>query len=279
MDQEENTAILKPVITGVRWGAKILRWLRLNGIIRYIKLRASLNLFCQLHEQVIHNARALGMRLENWIHTEIETTTLAKNVCTSSMQLLSHLLELKPGYLNCCFKVLHASGGCDTNFTVASWTRSEPYDSRHKDTTQYTVQENSVWSALFGTYDGRINWIEPYKCFSCNDLWKHSEFQNSRQNWKTFYRSALVLPIKYMSYENGKEIENLIGFLAFDSPKQGAFGDVPDIYDYNRDLESRAKYYSLLHSSVTFHICAVIADTLSMFLRPAYSKNIKNKKL
>ena len=275
VEKEGDTVSATTTLTMIRYGAKILRWLRLNGIIKEVKSQANLGLVCQLHEQVIHHSRDLGMRMEKWVHTEAETTALAKNVCTSSMQLMSNFLELKPGYLNCCFKVLHPSIDKGTNFKVASWTRSSPYDSRQKDKTEYTVKDNSVWSAMFGEYDGKTNWDEPYDCFTCNDLWKYSNFQNSRKDWKTFYRSCLVFPIKYISYEEGQPVDNLIGFLAFDSPKAGAFGNVPDIFKYSSDLESRAKYYSLLHSSPTFHIGAIIADTLSMFLRSAYSNNIK----
>jgi len=69
----------------------------------------------------------------------------------------------------------------------------------------------------------------------------------------------------------------VMGFLAFDSPNKKAFDNVPDIYDYKDDLGKRAEYFSLLSNTTVFQVGAVIADTLSMFLRPAYS-NHSNKR-
>jgi len=276
----EDVASIIP--RGIVTLAKLLRWAHLNGVVRSVRTRASLELFRQLHEQVIHNSRELGVRMEDWNLTQVETTNLAKNVCTASTHLLSNLLELKSGHLHCCIKVLLPPTEKDStpnNAQVATWIRSEPYDARPNDKTLYHVSDNSVWSSLLGCNDGKFDWEIPYSCFACNDLYAHESFRNSRANWRNYYRSALVFPIRYMTHEEGQAVFNVMGFLAFDAPNKRAFDNVPDIYDYKDDLGKRAEYFSLLSNTTVFQVGAVIADTLSMFLRPAYANHSKKKDL
>jgi hypothetical protein len=260
--------------------AKVLRKIKLQAFVRNIRARASLELFRILHENVIHTSRLLGESMKDWNIREKETTRLAQDVCTSSRKLMANLLELKPEFLHCCIKVLQASeaNNIPSKNEVITWIRSEPSDARPLDPKPHIVEQNTVWSALLGCYDGAYNWKLSFKCFSSNNLSGHDEFNNSRDNWKQFYHSVLVFPIHYLTYnESGQPIKNVMGFLAFDSPLKNAFGNAPDIFYYKDSPSKRAEYDTLLSNSTAFQIGAVIADTLGVFLSSAYSQNADSK--
>jgi len=262
--------------------ANILRKMKFQGVVRKVRTRAALNLFKQLHENVIHDSRALGECMTEWDIYQTETTALAQNVCTSSRQLMSDLLELNPDFLHCCFKVIVQPSNATKSFEnseVVTWIRSKPLDDRPLEPNPHPVVKNTVWSALLGCYDGVYNWggskgERTYNCFSCNNLSTHDDFQNSRGNWRESYNAALVFPINFLTYsDKGRPFKNVIGFLAFDSPKTDAFFNVPDIFDYRDHSEKRSEYTNLLGKSTAFQIGAVIADTLGVFLKGPYSKN------
>ena len=61
-----------------------------------------------------------------------------------------------------------------------------------------------------------------------------------------------------------------VGFLAFDSPMPGAFGNVPDVFDYRTQP---AEYKRLLRKSAAFNLAAMLADILGSFLGPIYEAN------
>lgn len=58
-----------------------------------------------------------------------------------------------------------------------------------------------------------------------------------------------------------------VGFLALDSQQENAFPDAPDIFDFRNPGQS-GEFHANLDSSILFHVGAMIADTLSMALRP-----------
>jgi hypothetical protein len=219
--------------------------------------------------------------MEDWDHHQSETTRLAGDVCTECNSLSADLLELDGNHLHCSLKVL-LRGETSEDDVVATWMRSEPYDGRSgfpsPDT--HRVSENSVWCALLGRYDGNFNWKNPFCCFACNDLIEHgSEFRCSRDRWQDYYRSTLVFPLRYLSQANGERKYNVIGFLAFDSPNKNAFARVPDIFDYRDRPDKIADYNTKLSAAAVFQIGAVMADTLSMFLRPAYDKHAGRREI
>jgi len=261
------------------WGARALRAIHMKSFVREVRSRAALGLFIRLHNNVVHRMRALAVRMDEWEHQQIETSTLARDFCTECNILLADLLELDTNHLHCCIKVL-SRGQEPNDDIVKTWIRSEPYDAREEDglTNGYHVCDNSVWAALLGRFDGRINWEQPFACFACNDLFEHGEdYRNSRVNWRAYYRSTLVYPLRYLTYENGERRFNAIGFLAFDSPVKNAFPRAPDIYKYRSELDKRADYISRLSAIAAFQVGAVIADTLSMFLRSAYERHARRK--
>lgn len=256
------------------WGARFLRWLRLEKVVSAVRTRATAGLFLRFHIEVLHSMRSLGIQMEEWKHNELQTTQEACRVCTSCGELMRDLLELKSNQLHCCLKVLHKSSNDED--IVTTWIRSEPLDGRSdKDDPEqpHFVHGNTVWSAFLGRYDGKFNWKQPFRCFSCNDLLEYKDLiSNTRQDWSNFYRSTLVFPLRYARLIDGQRCFDIIGFLAFDSPRKKAFPELCDIFKYRDSAEQRAEYQDILDTTAPFHLGAVMADTLSTFLRPAYDK-------
>jgi GAF domain-containing protein len=194
-------------------------------------------------------------------------STLALQICTEYRKLMGTFLELPETKLHCCFKLMAPQSPGDTEDRVATWVRSEPFDGRPVEdgiANAHAVTRNSVWSAMLSKNDGKTTW-DKFRSFSCNDLRRHSDFRCDRKDWDRYYRSTLVVPIRYPANNLGTE-HNHLGFVAFDSLTEGAFRGLPDIFNYREDPTG---YSERLESSAAFHLAAVLADTLGSFLGPA----------
>jgi hypothetical protein len=73
--------------------------------------------------------------------------------------------------------------------------------------------ENTAFDVALRYTPGEISY------FFSPDLRKEHNYRNQRKNWAAFYRSAIVVPIRYVDWENaGKDAaSDLIGFLAVDT--------------------------------------------------------------
>jgi hypothetical protein len=261
----------------------IIRFFRLIGvkkIIRYVRSRGSAGLFFRLHNEVLHEMRTLGISMKKWIHNERETTQQAGKICNECNDLMCDLLELNNNKLHCCLKVFKkVQVDHNDEDYVETWIRSVPSDGRSdSDDIHFLVKENTVWSALLGRSDGNFRWCNPFICFSCNDLHAHREqFKNSRTDWESYYRSALVFPLRHIYFQAGKKYIAIIGFLAFDSPEKNTFPGLPDIFMHRETGKDVSDYNSKLQTSTIFHLGAIMADMLSMFLRPVFEKYSKRE--
>lgn len=206
---------------------------------------------------------------EHWADQAEVATRYATDICTEARELLGTFLELEPNDLHCCLKVMIASSGRPEDDRVATWARSEPLDDRPlngKGDQGHLVSRNTVWSALLGRSDGNHLW-RVFNCFCCNDLLKHGDkFRCDRENWSRYYRSTLVFPLRYRVEQTETPYRH-IGFLAFDSPKIGAFRRLPNIFD---SWDEPSPYRNELELRTAFHLGAICADVLGTFLRRAY---------
>jgi hypothetical protein len=262
------------------WGARLFRKIGLKKIVRAVRNRSTQGLFLRLHTEVIHNMRMLGVKLNHWDHNDSETLTLVGdvcNVCNACNDLMSDLLEIDKYHMHCCIKVLVKRPNIEEDL-VETWMRSDPSDGRNEDDdpNSHLVSKTSTWSALLGRFDGKYNWEKPFCCFSCNDLLDNADvYQNSRNGWEKYYRSTLVFPLRYPTYEGRQRKYNVVGFLAFDSSKKNAFVSLPNIFDYRDNINKISDYQSLLAASAPFHLGAIMADTLSTIMKPTYDQYIK----
>lgn len=211
--------------------------------------------------------------MEHWDENLTDTTLQASRVASGCADLMRDYLELEKDHFHCCLKVLRPG---ENTMLVSTWARSENALGREDIDDVHPVNENSVWSALLGCNDGAYNWANPHLCFSCGNLQEEGDnFRNSRSNWREFYNATLVFPLRYVQYTGeGKKFVN-IGFLAFDTTRTDGFGKMPNIFEFRGKSGSLAEYYNLLSKQTVFQLGAILADCMSMFLRPAYEK-LKN---
>jgi len=267
----------KWAIKAVVWAVKLARRLRAQRLLARLRDRAVFGVLHPLHLDVLHAMRGLAVHMMAWGEYD-EAGELASRICTGCRKVMGTLLELKPNELHCCLKVMAPRGDASDPDRVATWMRSEPYDDRPIEignANAHLVGTNTVWCALFGRSDGITNW-RPFTCFACNDLAERVDlFKCDRETWARYYRSTLVFPLRYISANSGMAYEN-IGFLAFDSPRVGAFAGLPDIFEYRDRL---TEYQDLLENSSVFHLGAILADTLSALLRRCYQDRLLHQNM
>ncbi|REJ69358.1 MAG: hypothetical protein DWQ31_04645 [Planctomycetota bacterium] len=221
-----------------------------------------------MHLAVLHRLRRLAFEVEEPGKNLDASSQLALQICTECRKLISRFYELDDNHLHCCFKVFVPQPDEEgkSGDSVETWVRSEPFDDRPAETGDgfpHYVTDNTVWSALLGEYDGNYNW-RVFRCFACNDLTAYpKDFRCDRQNWQRYYRSTVVVPIRYPLDIHGQEYKYW-GFLAFDSPRTKAFPDLPDIFAYRDDPHA---YSDLLEKSAAFHLIGILADIMGTFLR------------
>lgn len=258
---------LAKLVKAAEWAAKGLRWIRCRPIISAVKHRATYSLFQTIHEEVVHPMREFALHPHRvGAHPEDLPRTVI-DICTGLRKVMGNVLELDADMLHCCMKVIVRHGDHDQ---VATLGRSKPWDNREgprflwpNDT--FRIDENTVWAALFGRQDGKTKWDE-VRCFACNDLAKRAEFCCKRESWEQYYRSTLVFPIRLVN-NSPSEVRRIVGMLAFDSPKTGSFGTVPDFFDYRGRW---AEYHHALRSQTVFQVGATFADSLGVMLTPLY---------
>ncbi|HTQ39686.1 MAG TPA: hypothetical protein VMJ32_11705 [Pirellulales bacterium] len=260
-------------IVAAKWTWGVGRWIARRKFVRRWSDKSKLKLLTPLHHGFLHAARRLSCQMhQEWDRHHAIAANLAVDVCTACRMGMGGLVNLSPNQLHCCLKVVlpQIDGGSER---VGTWGRSTPTDGRPQDLDDdqaHLVDENSVWCALTGRFDGETHWPEGLTCFSCNDLAKYgSKFHCTRPHWSKYYHSVLVFPLRYAQNTAGTLMGN-VGFLAFDSHKTNAFPEIPDIFNY---VERPAEYLDALHKTPAFHLGALFADTLGTFLGSAYDSS------
>lgn len=253
----------------VVWPARILRSIGFEGIVRRVRTRATLGLFAPLHLEVVHRMRNLAISIASWDSIDKDVGFLSNEVCTACAKLMGDLLELETHEIHCCIKVfLRDESGDESQDRVVTLARSTPLDDRPYD--DHLVSANTVWCALLGRKGPLATWSRPLCCFVCNDLVANrAEFACTRDNWERYYNSTLVFPLRYITDPKQNKYRT-IGFLAFDSKDADAYAGLPDAFKYRTDPD---RYSQKLWAQAPFHLGAIMADTLSMFLRGAYEEH------
>lgn len=260
-------------ITVIKWGQSLCRWFARRSFVRKFRDRSKLRLLQPVHEGFLHVARRLACQMRSEWDSEHEMASLlARDVCNACRMSICGVLKLRDSDVHCCLKVNLPKA--DGKNRVGTWARSLPLDGRPSESIalkQRMVDQSTVWCALMGKWDGETHWPKGITCFACNDLTKHGgKFRCDRPQWSTYYRSALVYPLRYTQKCDGSKMA-YIGFLAFDSHRIGAFSGMPNIFDH---IDRPAEYIGLLQASPIFHLGALFADTLGTFLGSAYELSL-----
>ena len=253
-------------VKAVVWGGKVLRTLGGRRLVHSVKHYLALQALAPLHVEAVHKMRRLS--IDVLAGDRKQTVRQAKETCTAMRNTMANLLDLDEHELHCSIKVFTPSG------KVTTFARSAPLGDRPLETDgsiERPVEAGSPWCALVARDDGKTRW-EKHKCFACNDLPKadgNHFLTIERPDWQRFYKSVLVYPLINHDSNQCQQASSIFGFLCFDSPRIGVFSGMPDIFDY-RGHEQRAEYHKLLSQNALFHMGAILADTLSVFLSPLY---------
>lgn len=260
-------------------GARILKFVKLHGIVRAVRIRATKTLIHRLHIDVIHKMRDFALCVNTW-SPENDTGDIgyiSRDTATACRNLMSDLLDIPDQELHCCIKAFPSDG--EYRDRVLTWARSEPQDSHRDDKTLdagHQIENNSVYASLMGRNDGKTDWKRPFSCFSCNDLISMGPtFQCSRNKWEEHYNSTIVFPMRYL-VDSKQKIFYTIGFLCFYSKRKNAFTGTPNIFKFVNNFDG---YHVALQESTVIQTGACMADILSTFLRPTYEndKLVKRK--
>lgn len=245
------------------------------------------HLYCKpLHLEAIHRVRRLKAGLaatdESWDSRIRELPEF----CTAARSVMGRALGLGEEALHCCIKAFPESAAPESaarqsnlgDLEVATLGRSLPSDGRPNEqwpADPHLVKKNTVFASLLGAAvepeggGGLYQW-KRFNAFSCNDLMRWNDegwFHCSRHDWKQFYRSALVYPIRVVYYSNlTLNKPTVVGFLAFDCPRTDGFAGLPDIFQYMNDP---TKYERKLRDCPVFHLGAILADVLAIALYDA----------
>jgi hypothetical protein len=178
------------------------------------------------------------------------------------------LLLLDKNDLHCCLKMMEESPASADHPTIATYARSKPVDDRQERTpSPLECTHSTIFAALTGGFDGETQW-RPMRCFCCNDIRKYRNFfQCQRPEFAKYYNSVLVFPLRYVRNPDRNDFD-IIGFLAFDSPKTNAFIGLPEIFEF-RDKPN--EYKNKLDAEAAFHLGALFADSLSAHLHGIYN--------
>jgi len=254
---------------------RVLRWLKWHRFVSKLRGRGMLSTLSELHAGAIHAMRDFAAEVQRWDDQRPDAHNAARRACTTCAEVMRNLLELDAHSLHCCLKV-HVKGQAKDEDYVATWMRSQPGDDRDKDDrfVRHRVAMNSAWASLLGGSDGAVTWTSPLNCFACDDLTEHEgTYRNTRENFRQFYRSTVVYPLHYTIGQPGNRRCRTIGFLAFDSDKTRAFIEMPCIYRFCPTGQGLPAYRAALDRNPVFHLGAIMADVMAMFLGPAYEKH------
>ncbi len=125
------------------------------------------------------------------------------------------------------------------------------------------VYKNSAFASIVGCKDSKKNvWpARPNQCFSCNDLTELPNYADSKKNWRNHYRALLAFPLRYVEDNNGESKDRVIGFLTFDSPVLGVFGDIPSRFSY---MDRSEEYLTEFRRTDVYHVGYALADALAL---------------
>lgn len=238
-----------------------------SEILRAVKANSTLANLENMNTGVMQSMRRVAVQMSKRHWVPEACAMAAFDLCTQLRQHMGSHLELDPHELHCCWKALANTGNPD-NPAIHTWARSKPLDHRPERTQNIlTCTSSTVYASLTAGNDGEIQWPR-MPCFSSQNLPQYlSNYKNNRDQWAKFYKSTLVFPLRYVRNPDNDDAD-LIGFIAFDSPKIGAFGDSPEIFKYR---DEPAEYHKRLHASSAFHLGSILADSLSAHLHGVYN--------
>ena len=179
---------------------------------------------------------------------DCEQTTLS-SVCQKLARLFSKLIGSE------CFVSVKLITEFNGKFVCETFVRSEQNCERDQGPWKHFKFELNT-DANTG-YDRALQYKQgDVSAFVCNDLTTLTGYRNQRDNWHRFYRSTIVVPVRYVNVKNlGKPgASDDVGFLCLDSLEIASFnqdhvhllaGFADQLYNFMSIMRGR---YRLEHS-------------------------------
>lgn len=241
----------------------------LRGLFRK-KNKIDLSILAVLHQEAIHGIRKFMVNGHLLSECGREWKTHALEVLANSCRnAFATAIGRNKEKIHCAIKLYKGDKSIPRGDWIV-WTlaRSElltsrPFTLRNNFGPEegQKAKENSAYASITGCSDGQTEWgaqvNQVYSCFYCDNLIKHTNYVNSRDKWKDYYKSAIVFPLRWIKGQNSKiEVK---GFLSFDSDTENSFGsNLSCIYNTSFD-----EYQKTLQDSVAYQVGGMIADVLA----------------
>lgn len=147
-----------------------------------------------------------------------------------------------------------------------SHPNSRPCPPNGREPKKHYVEENSSLCALLGRDDGKNTWTKPLPYFFSPNLDRYQKkFQCSRSEFKSYYKTILVLPLRVQNFNN--ETVTIYGFLTFDSLKKRIFRGRGAV-DTRKHHSNWTKYTRSVECSPLINFCGSMADNITSMLYP-----------
>lgn len=243
------------------WALKLWRWVEKTGLgkraLAGVRARINWGTASHLHQQFAHHLRDFAVGTNSADMNPSGLTNLA-NGCRD---VVCQFLEVESQAVHATLKLIGPNPSEEKSkapvYTVA---RSLPLNRSPGMNVPHPAGENSDFSALLGCPDRKNVWTEPYSAFTCPDLSaNHVNYDCSRPNWERYYRTTMVLPLRYA---DPRSLEHrFMGFLTFDSMRPKVFGGLPDIFEHQN--HRRDEFNEKLSKCPLIHVAGLMADTLA----------------
>jgi hypothetical protein len=261
------------------WGATFLRKVGLGKVVLTIREKIMLVTVWRIHLDGIHTVRrfCVNDHYLGVLGSEDNPQEPFEDLADGIRDCMAKIAAVLPEEMHCTIKVLEGKtdGGKEISekrdWSVYTLARSTPcnrpaefFPCRH------LVGMNSTFAAIVGCNDKSNTWLpNTYSCFACNDLMKHGNYECSRKDWKRYFKSTVVFPLRYKKIRDAEH--EIMGFLTFDCNSRGVFGNIPDIFDY---IGKPVEYNRRLAASAVFHLGGIIADVLASTIY-LYEQNLQ----
>ncbi len=259
------------------WYMKALIWIGrifrrfeyLRPFVRAAKDRAVLGVVARYHINFVHELRKVSINAESIAESNISCDTL-ESLADGCRDVMADILEVWPNDLHCTMKLCEGEGCEKEEIKVYTIARSQPCKrpAEYGLDNYHLIGNNSSFASIVGCGDRRNKWTpHAFTVFVCGDLTKESNYDDSRGDWKDYYRSTMVFPLRIKKTKD-KEY-NVFGFLTFDSYKTNALKGMPNTFRYITDKKG---YDEKLSYSAAFHIGGSLADSISTIFYPAITE-------
>jgi hypothetical protein len=245
------------------FAARCLRKAHLGKVVLNVREKIILETVFRLHLDGIHLIRRFSVNdhFLGVLGNQDNPSEPFEDLADGIRDVLAKTIAVDCRALHCTIKTLQGSDGTPKEdwqvYTLARSTPCERPAEFHP--TYHLVGRNSSFAALVGCNDLSNTWLpNAHVCFGCNDLWVQDKYECTRKDWKRYFRSTVVFPLRYRKIQ--QQDHKIVGFLTFDCKSAKVFGNIPNIFDFK---DEPVEYNKRLQGSSVYHVGGMVADILA----------------